>query len=163
MKNLTVVGLIWIYALTAYGEYKQVDMAVFGMDCPPCAFAVRLSMKGIPGVNLVDVDLNKGLVTVKLNPGNSAEMRQFNEAVEKNGFAHEGSMVLVQGVLSGSANAPFLQVSGTKDRYTLTPLASGADLSRLLGKAVIVEGTLPRAARGKVADSLRYKTIALVQ
>jgi hypothetical protein len=90
-------------------------------------------------------------------------MRQFNEAVEKNGFAHEGSMVLVQGVLSGSANAPFLQVSGTKDRYALTPLASRADLSRLLGKAVIVEGMLPQAARGKVADSLRYKTIALVQ
>ena len=163
MKRLLAAGLIGISAHAACGEYKQINMTVFGMDCPPCAFAVRLSMKGIQGVNLVDVDLNKGLVTVKLNPGNSAEMRQFNAAVEKNGFAHQGSAVLVQGVLSGSEAAPFLQVSGTKDRYALSPLASKADLSRLLGKVVIVEGMLPQAARGKVADNLQYKTIALTR
>ena len=163
MKRLSIAGLIWLYALSAHGEYNQITMTVFGMDCPPCAFAVRLSMKSISGVNLVDVDLNKGLVTVKLNPGNNAEIRQFNEAVEKNGFAHEGSVVLVQGVLLGSEKAPFLQVSGTNDRYALTPLASGIDFSHLLGKAVIVEGTLPHSARGKVANSLRYKTIALVR
>jgi copper chaperone CopZ len=163
IRTLCTAGLIGMYALAACGEYKQINMTVFGMDCPPCAFAVRLSMKGIQGVNLVDVDLDKGLVTVKLSSGNNAEMRQFNEAVEKNGFAHQDSLVLVQGVLLGSEKAPFLQVSGTKDRYALTPLASGVDLSSLLGKAVMVEGMVPQSARGKVADNLRYKTIALIR
>jgi hypothetical protein len=40
-------------------------------------------MKGIQGVNDVAVDLNTGLVTIKLASGNTAGMRQFNEAVEK--------------------------------------------------------------------------------
>ena len=65
------------------------------MDCAPCAHAIHVSMKGIQGVNTVDVDLNTGLVTIKLTPGNSAAMRQFNQAVEKNGFTHKDANVIV--------------------------------------------------------------------
>jgi hypothetical protein len=54
-------------------------------------------MKGIQGVNTVDVDLNTGLVSIKLAPGNSAVMPQFNEAVEKNGFTHKDANVIVRG------------------------------------------------------------------
>ena len=48
---------------------EQVNLTVFGMDCAPCAHAIHVSMKGIKGVNTVDVDLNTGLVTIKLTPG----------------------------------------------------------------------------------------------
>jgi hypothetical protein len=116
-------------------------------------------MKGIQGVDTVDVDLNTGLVTIKLAPGNSAVMRQFNEAVEKNGFTHKDAIVLVRGQLSGSAQAPFLEVSGTKDRYALSPFATGTDMSALLGKMVVVDGVLPQSGRGKVSDTLRYKSV----
>lgn len=159
MKRAFIAGIFVISTLAAQGEYKQINMSVFGMDCPPCAYAIRASMRGIQGVNQVNVDLNTGLVTMKLNSGNSAEIRQFYTAVEKNGFIHKGSDVLVRGVLSGSATAPFLDVIGTKDRYALTPAGSGTDLSGLLGKPVLVEGVLPQSARGKVSDSLQYKTI----
>jgi copper chaperone CopZ len=160
MRKVVVAGLIGMYALAARGEYEQINMTVFGMDCPPCAYAIRASMKGIQGVDAVSVDLNSGLVTVKLTPGNSADMRQFDEAVEKNGFIHKGSEVIVQGVLSGSAKALFLDVTGTKDRYALTPTASAVDMSALLGKKVVVAGTLPTTAKGKVAGNLLYKTIS---
>src|SRR5204863_197131 len=82
--------------------YEQVNLTVFGMDCAPCAHAIHVSMKGIQGVNTVDVDLNTGLVSIKLTPGNNAAMRQFNEAVEKNGFTHKDANVVVRGQLSGS-------------------------------------------------------------
>jgi hypothetical protein len=117
-------------------------------------------MKGIPGVNTIDVNLNTGLVSIKLSPGNSAAMRQFNEAVEKNGFTHKDAQVIVRGQLSGSTSAPFLDVAGTKDRYALTPFAAATELSSLLGKTVVVDGVLPQSAKGKLSDSLRYKTIA---
>jgi DUF1009 family protein len=107
----------------------------------------------------VDVDLNTGLVSIKLTPGNSAVMRQFNEAVEKNGFTHKDANVIVRGQLSGSAQAPFLEVTGTKDRYALTPLAAATDISELLGKTVVVDGVLPQSSKGKVADTLRYKSV----
>ncbi len=125
MKRAFIAGLFGICTLSAHGEYKRINMSVFGMDCPPCAFAIRASMRGIQGVNQVTVDLNTGLVTMNLNPGNNADIRQFYDAVEKNGFLHKDSELLVRGVLSGSAKAPFLEVIGTKDRYAWRRLVRG--------------------------------------
>jgi cation transport ATPase len=159
MKNILAVGFLALSTLSAHAEYEQVNLTVFGMDCAPCAHAIHVSMKGIQGVNTVDVDLNTGLVSIKLGPGNSAVMRQFNEAVEKNGFTHKDAQVVVRGQLSGSTDAPFLDVAGTKDRYALAPIASGTDISSLLGKTVIVEGVVPQSPKGKVSDTLRYKTV----
>jgi cation transport ATPase len=159
MKQILAVGFLVLSTLAAHAEYQQVNLTVFGMDCAPCAHAIHVSMKGIQGVNTVDVDLNTGLVSIKLTPGNSAVMRQFNEAVEKNGFTHKDANVIVRGQLSGSAQAPFLEVTGTKDRYALTPLAAATDISELLGKTVVVDGVLPQSSKGKVADTLRYKSV----
>ena len=161
MKKIAITGILAMCALTAQGQYKQIDMTVFGMDCPPCAFAIRLSMKNVRGVSGVDVDLNKGRVTIKLTAGSTAELRQFNEAVEKNGFAHQDADVLVEGVLLGLPTAPLLQVTGTNDRYALVPFAQGFDVTALLGKSVIIQGVLPQSPRGKVPATLRYKTIAV--
>lgn len=150
-------------ALPALAEYKQVDMTVFGMDCAPCAHAIHVSMKGISGVDTVDVDLNTGLVAMKLAPGNTASMRQFNQAVEKNGFTHKDASVVARGTLAGTASAPFLEVAGTSDRYALVPAGSPADLSAMLGKTVQVAGVVPQAAKGKMPDMLRYKTVEVAQ
>ena len=160
MKTIFATGFLVLASLNAHAEYEQINLTVFGMDCAPCAHAIHVSMKGIQGVNTVDVDLNTGLVSIKLAPGNGAAMHQFNEAVEKNGFTHKDAQVIVRGQLSGSASAPFLDVAETRDRYALTPLAAAADLSSLLGKTVVVDGVLPQSAKGKVSDILRYKTVA---
>ncbi len=94
------------------------------------------------------------------HPGNSASMRQFNEAVEKNGFTHKDADVIAKGKLTGTAAAPYLEVAGTQDRFALTPAAAGTDIASLLGKTVTVAGVLPQAPKGKVSDTLRYKTIS---
>ena len=159
MKKTLAVGFLALTSLAAHAEYEQVNLTVFGMDCAPCAHAIHVSMKGIQGVNIVDVDLNTGLVSLKLTPGNNAAMHQFNEAVEKNGFTHKNANVIVRGQLSGSAQAPFLEVTGTKDRYALMPLAAGTDISGLLGKTVVVDGVLPQSGKGKIPDTLRYKSV----
>jgi cation transport ATPase len=159
MKKILALGFLALSTLAAHAEYQQVNLTVFGMDCAPCAHAIHVSMKGIQGVNTVDVDLNTGLVSIKLAPGNSAAMRQFNDAVEKNGFTHKDATIIVRGQLSGSPQAPFLDVSGTKDHYALSPLAAGTDISSLLGRAVIVEGVLPQSSKGKVPDTLRFKSV----
>ncbi len=159
MKKIFVVGFLALSSIAAHAEYEQVNLTVFGMDCAPCAHAIHVSMKGIQGVSLVDVDLNTGLVSIKLSPRNSATMRQFNEAVEKNGFTHKDATVVVRGELSGSAQAPFLDVTGTNDRYALIPLTGGDDITELLGKTVVVDGGLPQSGKGKIPDTLRYKSV----
>jgi copper chaperone CopZ len=159
MKKALIVFALTLSPLALQAEFQQVDLTVFGMDCAPCAHAIHVSMKGIEGVNGVDVDLNTGLVTVKLNPGNRATMRQFNEAVEKNGFTHKDAHIVARGKLTGTASAPVLQIDGTADQFALTPAAGGVDLVSLLGKTVTIAGVLPQAPKGKVSTTLRYQSV----
>jgi cation transport ATPase len=163
MKSIVAAAILTLSSLSARAEYQQVNLTVFGMDCAPCAHAIHVSMKGIQGVNAVDVDLNTGLVSIKLTPGNSASMRQFNQAVERNGFTHKDAEIVVRGVLSGTATAPVLEVAGTTDKYVLTPSAGAANVASLIGKTVMVAGVLPQAPKGKLSDTLRYRTIAEAQ
>lgn len=160
MKAAILAALLTAAPLAAHAEYQQVNLTVFGMDCAPCAHAIRVSMKGIHGVQNVDVDLNTGLVAVKLAPGNSAAMREFNQAVEKNGFTHKDAQVTLRGQLSGTPDAPVLTVTGTADRYTLS---SASSLTPLIGKQVTVQGVVPQAPKGKLADTLRVTTVSEVR
>ena len=160
MKKILTLAFLITSTLAAHAQYQHVNLTVFGMDCAPCAHAIHVSMKGIQGVDTVEVNLNTGLVSIKLTPGNSAAMRQFNQAVEKNGFTHKDAQVLVRGRLSGSASAPLLDVTGTSDHYALAPLSTATDVSTLIGKDVTVDGIVPQSPKGKVSDTLRYKTIA---
>jgi len=163
MKKLFFVATLALSTVAAHAEYEQVNLTVFGMDCAPCAHAIHVSMKGIQGVNTVDVDLNTGLVTIKLTPGNSAAISQFNLAVEKNGFTHKDAVVVARGKLTGTATAPFFEVAGTQDRFALVPAATRIEVEALLGKTVTVTGVLPQAPKGKVSDTLRYNTITEAQ
>ena len=158
MKSFLALGLFALSSVAAHAEYDQVNMTVFGMDCAPCAHAIHVSMKGIQGVNKVDVDLNTGLVAIQLAPGNSAGMQQFNQAVEKNGFTHKDAKVVAKGRITGTTAAPVLEVTGTTDKYALA--GSGANFATLIGKSVTISGTLPQAPKGKVPDTLKYDSIA---
>ena len=163
MKKIFAACVLALTSLAAHAEYEQVNLTVFGMDCAPCAYAIHVSMKGIQGVNTVDVDLNTGLVAIKLASGNSATMRQFNQAVEKNGFTHKDAVIVARGKLTGTASAPFFEVAGTQDRFALVPAAMSVDVGTLLGKTVTISGILPQASKGKVSDTLRYNTIMEAQ
>lgn len=158
MKKALVFTALALFTLGAHAEYDQVNMTVFGMDCAPCAHSIHVSMNGIKGVNKVDVDLNTGLVSVQLTPGNNASMQQFNQAIEKNGFTHKDAKIIAKGKLTGTAAAPVLEVTGTSDKYALT--GTGVNVASLLGKTVNVSGTLPQVSKGKVPDTLHYDSIS---
>ncbi len=158
MNKLVVLTALSLSSLAAHAEYNQVNMTVFGMDCAPCAHAIHVSMKGIQGVNKVDVDLNTGLVSIQLAAGNGAGMEQFTQAVEKNGFTHKEAKIVATGRITGTVAAPVFEVIGTRDKYSLA--GSGTNISSLLGKTVSITGTLPQVPKGKVPDTLRYDSIA---
>ena len=134
MKKIFAAGILALSSLAAHAEYEQINLTVFGMDCAPCAHAIHVSIKGIQGVDTVDVDLNTGLVTVKLISGNSATMRQFNQAVEKNGFTHKEAVVIARGTLTGTASVPFFEVAGTQDRFALCHLRAGGQFGAGAGQ-----------------------------
>src|SRR5215472_13526731 len=105
-----------------------------------CAYAVRGALKKFPGVESVDVSLNKGLAAVKLKPGNMLHPQEFWESVRKNGFTPKAMQVLLRGEVIGGAQ---LRVTGTNQILELKPDAKTLDQTRsMAGKTILVEGVL---------------------
>jgi hypothetical protein len=121
---------------------------------------VRVSLKAVSGVDSVDVSLEKGLAVVKLKPGNTATLKQLNEAITKNGFTMKDSTATVAGTVTSTDGNAMLKVSGSNDMLQLAPQSGSAPTAvSMVGKTVLVEGTIPEAGKGKAPDSLRYQSI----
>jgi Heavy-metal-associated domain len=121
---------------------------------------VRVSLKAVPGVDTVDVSLEKGLATVKMKPGNTTTLKQLNEAITKNGFTMKDSMASVAGTVVTNNNNTTLQVSGSNDTLNLvSDSGTTVDAATLFGKSVLVQGTIPEAKKGNSQGMIRYRSI----
>ena len=128
-----------------------------------CAFAVRGALKKLPGVDSVDVSLNKGLASVKLKPGNTLTMQQFWQAVKQNGFTPKESRVVVRGELNSNAGKLQLKATASSPAYELLSAPASPrmmdDLKRLNGKTVSLEATLTPAKDLSAAAPLYVQKI----
>jgi copper chaperone CopZ len=121
---------------------------------------VRVSLKSVSGVDVVDVSLEKGLASVKMKPGNAATFKQLQEAITKNGFTMKPSNLSVAGKIVAANGHPRLEVSGSNDLINLIPDTSPTtNFDSIAGRTVLVEGTLAEAPKGKVPDTIRYRSI----
>ena len=121
---------------------------------------MRVSLKAVPGVDNVNVSLAKGLATVTLKPANTTTLKQLQDAIAKNGFTMKQSEASVIGKLLNTGGKLQLQVSGSNDVLQLVPATQGgADMAGMIGKIVKVTGEIPEAAKGKLPDTLRYKSM----
>ncbi|HEY1938216.1 MAG TPA: heavy metal-associated domain-containing protein [Candidatus Angelobacter sp.] len=120
---------------------------------------MRVSLKAVPGVDNVNVSLEKGLATVTLKPGNTTTLKQLQEAVAKNGFTMKQSQATLIGKVQETAGKLQIQIAGSNDVLQLAPEQPGADAKTFLGKAVKITGQIPEAPKGKLPDTLRYATI----
>jgi copper chaperone CopZ len=120
---------------------------------------VRVSLKAVSGVDSVEVSLEKGLASVKMKPGNTATVKQLNEAIAKNGFTMKDSTATIAGTDSDVNGKATLRVSGSNDVLTLVPEGSAPSAASMAGKAVVVTGTIPEPGKAKAPDSIRYRSI----
>ena len=121
---------------------------------------MRVSLKSVSGVESVDVSLEKGLAAVKMKPGNTATLNQLQNAIAKNGFAMKESAAIIAGTIVVANGKTQLQVSGSNELLTLIPQSQASgDATSLNGKSVLAEGTILEAAKGKMPDSIRYRSI----
>src|SRR5215469_3979880 len=95
-----------------------------------------------------------------MKPGNTATLKQLNEAISKNGFTMKDSVATVAGTVVEANGKVVLRVSGSNDVLTLIPDGSLSNAARETGKFVVVTGVVPEAGKGKTPDSIRYSAIA---
>lgn len=121
---------------------------------------MRVSLKSVSGVGSVDVSLEKGLAVVKMKPGNTATLKQLNDAIGKNGFTMKDSTATVAGEVAITDGKATLKVSASNELLQLVPeSASAPNAVSMVGKLVLVEGTVPEAGKRKAPDAIRYRSI----
>jgi len=121
---------------------------------------VRVSLKAVEGVGSVDVSLEKGLASVRMKPGNTATLKQLQDAITKNGFTMKASKATVAGTMVAANGKTQLKVSGSNDVLDLVPQSQNAvAASSMQGKQVIATGTIPEAQKGKTPDSITYTSL----
>ena len=122
-----------------------------------CAYAVRGALKKVPGVESVEVSLNKGLATLTLKTGNTVNPQDLWEIVRRTGFTPKETRVVVRGELLSASQ---FQVSGTNQTLELQAdpkILAGA--SSQSGKPVIVEGTLTPGKDVKTPVPLKVRAV----
>jgi hypothetical protein len=122
---------------------------------------VRVSLKSVSGVDSVEVSLEKGLAAVKMKPGNTTQLKQLNEAITKNGFTMKDSTAIVVGTVVSTNGRAALRVAGSNELLQLVPQSGVAapTATSLVGKTVVVQGTIPEGAKGKTPNSIRCQSM----
>ncbi|MBV9226885.1 MAG: heavy-metal-associated domain-containing protein [Acidobacteriaceae bacterium] len=128
-----------------------------------CAHVVDVALKKVPGVESVEVSLNKGLATVKLKPGNTVSVPQFWQLLHEKGYTPKATAVSVRGELTEAQGHVQLKVTGTKDTLMLAadPKNAGAysDASQKLGQSIIVQGVMMPGKDLKAATPLQISQV----
>lgn len=124
-----------------------------------CAHVVDVALKKVPGVESVEVSLNKGVAIVKLKPGNTVAVPQLWQLLHEKGYTPKTTAVSVRGELANVQGRLQLKVSGTKDILTLIAdpknAAGYSEAPKKLGQTVTVEGVMEPGKNLKVAVPLQ--------
>jgi len=120
-------------------------------------------LKKVPGVDTVDVSLNKGLATVKLKHGNTVTVSQLWKLIHDQGYTPKATAVLVRGELSSDQAKLQLKLAGTNVVIPLAPdtkkPAAYRQLSNSVGQKVTVRGLLNPAKDFKMPVPLQVTEV----
>jgi hypothetical protein len=114
----------------------------------------------VSGVEAVEVSLEKGRAAVKLKPGNTVTLKQLQTAITKNGFTMKESHIVATGKVMQAEGGAKFQISGSNDVVSLVPESPG-DAAPVPGSSAtfLIDGTVPEAAKNKVPDMVRYRSL----
>ena len=120
-------------------------------------------MLKLPGVESVDVSLERAMTDVRLRRANTVTLDQLRKVIKNNGFNAQAADITVVGKISERGGQPVLTVTGTE-----TVLILVADPKNPKGFQQIrehVKRGMPLEVRGNVVsgDRLTVRSIAVNQ
>ena len=69
-----------------------------------CAHAVRVAVQKLPGVESVDVSLERASTDIQLRAGNAITLQQLREVIKKGGFKSGEVQIAATGTLVNDKN-----------------------------------------------------------
>ncbi|MDT8404671.1 heavy-metal-associated domain-containing protein [Sulfuriflexus sp.] len=89
MKKQILFGLFGLLLLqSAFAAGTHYEMRVDGLACPFCAYGIEKNLKAIEGTANINVDLDKGLVSVDIGEGKALTEEQMKKLFDDSGFTY---------------------------------------------------------------------------
>jgi mercuric ion binding protein len=89
MKNQILAGLFGLILMqTALAAGTHYEMRVDGLACPFCAYGIEKKLKAIEGTSKINVDLDKGLVSVDTIEGKELSEEKMKKLFHDSGFTY---------------------------------------------------------------------------
>ena len=89
IKMKILFGLMGVLLLqSAWAAGTNYEMRVDGLACPFCAYGIEKKMKAIDGTGKINVDLDKGLVSVDMAEGKQLTEKQMKTLFNDSGFTY---------------------------------------------------------------------------
>jgi copper chaperone CopZ len=128
-----------------------------------CAHVVDVALKKVPGVESVEVSLNKGLATVKLKPRNVVTLAQLWQLLHEKGYTPKNTTVSVRGELVNVEGRLQLKVSGTNDvlAVVIDPKNPSvySEVAKKLSQTVVIHGVMAPGKDLKAAVPLQVSQV----
>jgi len=87
-KFIAMLILTLAWNAVAFAAGTQYQMRVDGLACPYCAYGIEKKLNKVDGVEKIQVDLNKGLVTVNVGDGVTLTEPQMTQLFKDAGFTY---------------------------------------------------------------------------
>lgn len=78
--------LLLLSASTVFAQSYEVEVRVDGLSCPFCAYGLEKKLNKLDGVENIDIDFEKGLVTLQVKEDKKISQKDINTKVEEAGF-----------------------------------------------------------------------------
>lgn len=146
---ISLVGMLATVPLHA--ELRQLNITTFGMDCATCAHAMTVSIQKIPGVESVHVNINRGLVTVMLKPGNTVTMEQIRKAILNDAFTPKQARVVAVGELVHQGGKLQFRVTGSNEVFPVTAMLNKS-WQQQVGHELTIHGLVSASGTLQIAS-----------
>ncbi len=87
---LFIAILVFLWAGPSVAAGTRYELRVDGLACPFCAYGIEKKLMKTPGVEAVEIDLDKGLVIVSAEEGAAFSEAQMKTLVDDAGFTLRG-------------------------------------------------------------------------
>ena len=96
---------------------------------------MRVAVRKVPGVQSVEVSLERAVTEIRLAAGNSVTVAQLRKILKDGGFNSGAADVEAVGTLTQRDGAPMLVVSGTAESFLVVADAKNSEPFRWVSEA----------------------------
>lgn len=86
IKNLLLAFII-LYPCKIFAQLDSVEIGVNGLTCSMCSYSVEYSLKKLPEIRSVNMDLNSNIALVYFKAGEAVNFEALAKKVKESGFS----------------------------------------------------------------------------